>query len=53
MLKSKVGYSTLADSFEAGKEAMEMATAGLKGKIAFMFSSVAYDQENSWKGLNQ
>ena len=51
MLKSKVGYSTLTDSFEAGKEAMEMAIAGLNGKIAFMFSSVAYDQEKLMEGV--
>lgn len=45
MLKSNVSYSTDKDSYEAGRACAEKAVVDLiETKVAFLFSSVKYDQ---------
>ena len=53
MLKSKIGYSINADPYQAGLETAKMATDGLKGKFAFVFSSAGYDQVEFVKGIKK
>lgn len=54
MLKSNVGSCTVTNAYEAGKAAAAKAVQGLKGtKIAFMYSSVAYDQEELIRGVKE
>ncbi|WP_461207874.1 FIST signal transduction protein [Clostridium sp. DL1XJH146] len=51
MLKSNVGSCKVANAFEAGKEAAMKACEGIgKAKVAFMYSSVAYDQTELIQG---
>jgi hypothetical protein len=51
MLKTKVGYSNIADAFEAGAETAKKASVGLKPKAGLLFNSVAYDQKELMKGI--
>jgi hypothetical protein len=51
MLKSKVGYSTNADAYEAGVETAKKATEGLNAKIGLLFTSVGYDQKKFMEGI--
>ena len=51
MLKSKVGYSKIADAYEAGVETAKSATEGLKAKIGLLFNSVGYDQKKLMEGI--
>jgi len=54
MLKANVGSCTSVNSFEAGKSAGMKAIEGINNaKIAFMYSSVAYDQEELIKGAKE
>lgn len=54
MLKANVGTCTSSNSFEAGKLAGMKAIEGISNaKIAFMYSSVAYDQEELIKGAKE
>ena len=51
MLKSNVSYSTDKDSFVAGKACAEKAVVDLcETKVAFLFSSVKYDQKKLIEG---
>ena len=50
MLKIKVGYSNIADAFEAGAETARKASEGLKPKAGLLFNSVAYDQKKLMEG---
>lgn len=50
MLKTKVGYSNIADAFEAGAETARKASEGLKPKAGLLFNSVAYDQKKLMEG---
>lgn len=51
-MKSNVGYSTLENAFEAGKETAEKAIKGLKNiKIGMLYTSVDYDQAEVMKGV--
>lgn len=51
MLKTKVGYSNIADAFEAGAETAKKATEGLKPKAGLLFNSVGYDQTKLMEGI--
>ena len=51
MLKTKVGYSNIADAFEAGAETAKKASVGLKPKAGLLFNSVAYDQKKLMEGI--
>ncbi len=51
MLKSKVGYSKLADAYEAGVETAKQATEGLKAKVGLLFNSIGYDQKKLMEGI--
>lgn len=51
MLKIKVGYSNIADAFEAGAETARKASEGLKPKAGLLFNSVAYDQKKLMEGI--
>lgn len=51
MLKTKVGYSNIADAFEAGAETARKASEGLKPKAGLLFNSVAYDQKKLMEGI--
>lgn len=51
MLKTKVGYSNIADAFEAGAETAKKASEGLKPKAGLLFNSVAYDQKKLMEGI--
>lgn len=51
MLKTKVGYSNIADAFEAGAETARKASVGLKPKAGLLFNSVAYDQKKLIEGI--
>lgn len=54
MFKAAVGTSVMAASFDAGKEAAAKAAAELGGvKLAFLYSSVAHDQEALLKGVKE
>lgn len=54
MLKSNVGSCTVTNAFEAGKTAAMKAIEGLDNvKIAFMYSSVAYDQAELIRGASE
>ncbi|MEL7650140.1 MAG: FIST N-terminal domain-containing protein [Sedimentibacter sp.] len=54
MLKANVGSYTSSNAFEAGKTAGVKATEGLgKPKVAFMYSSVNYDQDELIKGAKE
>ena len=51
-MKSNVGYSTLENAFEAGKETAEKALNGIKnGKLGMLYTSVDYDQSEVMKGV--
>ena len=51
MLKSNGSYSTDKDSFVAGKSCAEKAVVDLcETKVAFLFSSVKYDQKKLIEG---
>lgn len=51
MLKSNVGYSTDKDSYEAGRACAKNAVVDLgQTKVAFLFSSVKYNQEELLRG---
>lgn len=51
MLKSNVSYSTDKDSFSAGKACAEKAVVDLmETKVAFLFSSIKYDQNKLLEG---
>lgn len=51
MLKTKVGYSNIADAFEAGAETARKASEGLKPKAGLLFNSVAYNQKKLMEGI--
>jgi len=54
MLKANVGSCTSPNPFEAGKLAGTKAMEGLSNaKVAFMYSSVAYDQAELIKGARE
>jgi len=54
MFKANVGSSTSLNAFEAGKAAGIKATEGLSNpNVAFMYSSVAYDQDELMKGAKE
>lgn len=54
MFKANVGSCTSTNAFEAGKTAGMKATEGLSNpKVAFMYSSVAYDQDELIKGAKE
>jgi hypothetical protein len=51
-MKGNTGSSVAADPKAAGKEAAEKAKSGLSNiKVAFVYSSVAYDQSQMLKGV--
>jgi hypothetical protein len=53
-MKGNTGSSVAADPKAAGKEAAEKAKAGLSDiKVAFAYSSVAYDQGEVLKGVTE
>ena len=45
MLKTKVGYSTLKDSYAKGKEAAKNANVGMRPKLGMMYCSCNDDVE--------
>ena len=51
MLKTKVGYSNIADAFEAGAETAKKAIEGLKPKAGLLFNSIGYDQTKLLEGV--
>lgn len=51
MLKARVGYSKIADAYEAGIETAKTATEGLKAKVGLLFNSVGYDQKKLIEGI--
>ncbi len=52
MLKSNVGSCTKKDAFESGKTVAAKAIEGLDHvKMAFVYSSVAYDQKEMLRGI--
>ncbi|MEA5095543.1 MAG: FIST N-terminal domain-containing protein [Sedimentibacter saalensis] len=54
MFKANVGSCTSTNAFEAGKTAGMKAAEGLSNpKVAFMYSSVAYDQDELIKGVKE
>jgi hypothetical protein len=54
MFKANVGSCTSTNAYEAGKTAAIKATEGLNNpKVAFMYSSVAYDQDELIKGVKE
>lgn len=53
MLKSKVGWSTDVNAYNAGKKAAESADGLKDAKIAFMFNSAAYNQSQVIKGASE
>lgn len=54
MFKANVGSSTSLNAFEAGKAAAIKAIEGLsKPNVAFMYSSVVYDQDELMKGAKE
>jgi len=50
MLKTKVGYSTLKDSYAKGKEAAKNANVGMRPKLGMMYCSCNYDVEEVVNG---
>ena len=51
-MKSNVGYSTLENAYEAGRETAQNATKGVKNaKLGMLFTSVDYDQSEVMKGV--
>ncbi len=50
MLKTKVGYSTLKDSYAKGKEAAKHATVGMRPKLGMMYCSCNDDVEEVVNG---
>ena len=51
MLKSNVSYSTYKDIYTAGKACAEKAVVNLmETKVAFLFSSVKYNQNKLLEG---
>jgi len=54
MFSANVGSSTLKNSYEAGKEAANLAAKDLNDiKIAFLYSSVEHDQKELLKGVKE
>ena len=51
MLKTSVGYSNIADAYEAGVETAKKATEGLNPKVGLLFNSVGYEQKELIKGV--
>ncbi len=51
MLKAKVGYSKIADAYEAGVETAKNSTEGIQAKIGLLFNSVGYDQKKFMEGI--
>ena len=51
MLKAKVGYSTLENSFDAGKETAEKALKGINPQLGFLFNSIEYNQQKYIEGI--
>ena len=51
MLKAKVGYSTLENSFDAGKETAEKGSNGINPKIGLLFNSKEYNQLKYIEGI--
>lgn len=51
MLKTSVGYSNIADAYEAGVETAKKATEGLNPKVGLLFNSVGYDQKKLIEGI--
>lgn len=51
MLKAKVGYSKIADAYEAGIETAKVASEGLKPNVGLLFNSVGYDQKKLIEGI--
>lgn len=50
MLKTKVGYSTLKDSYAKGKEAAKIANIGMRPKLGMMYCSCNDDVEEVVSG---
>ena len=50
MLKTKVGYSTLKDSYAKGKEAAKNANVGMRPKLGMMYCSCNDDVEEVVSG---
>ncbi|MCI8445718.1 MAG: hypothetical protein HFG15_04685 [Bacilli bacterium] len=50
MLKTKVGYSVLEDSFESGRETASKATEGMNPKLGLLYTSCVLNQEDLVKG---
>lgn len=50
-MKAKVGYSKIADAYEAGVETAKNATKGISPKIGLLFNSVGYDQKKFIEGV--
>ena len=50
MLKTKVGYSTLKDSYAKGKEAAKSANVGMRPKLGMMYCSCNDDVEEVVSG---
>ena len=51
MLKTKVGYSKIADAYEAGVETAKNATEEMSAKVGLLFNSVGYDQKKLMEGI--
>ena len=51
MLKTKVGYSKIADAYEAGVETAKNATEEINAKVGLLFNSVGYDQKKLIEGI--
>lgn len=52
MLKTKVGYSTLKDSYAKGKEAAKNAALGMRPKLGMMYCSCNDDVEEVVRGAS-
>ena len=50
MLKTKVGYSTLKDSFAQGKETAKNATTNMRPKLGMLYCSCLNDVEETIRG---
>lgn len=50
-MKTKVGYSVKADSFESGVETAKAATEGMTPKVGLLYTSVLNDQAQIMSGV--
>ena len=50
-MKTKVGYSVKADSFESGVETATAATEGMTPKVGLLYTSVLNDQAQIMSGV--